>query len=173
MRRSPEWVAVGRVRKPFGLRGELSVEVFGDTPERFRPGSVVYLRDREGQRRALTVASLRVLPRKVLVAFEGFERIEDVEGWRGCLLEVRAEELPPLEEDRYYFFQLLDLLVLDHQGRPVGRVRDVREAGAQPLLVVRGQGREHLIPFVADAVAAVDLEAGTLTLTDLEGLLEL
>ncbi|MBD3333977.1 MAG: 16S rRNA processing protein RimM [Candidatus Eisenbacteria bacterium] len=169
-----DWVAVGRVRKPFGLRGEVSVEIWGETDERFQPGAVLHLRDSGGRRRRLVVSRLRVMTNKAVVAFEGIAAPEAVEDWRHALLEVPAGELPALEPDRYYYFQLAGLDVVDAAGEPVGRVADVVEAPGQTLLVVEDRkGRERIVPFVGELVAEVDLDAGRLRLAAVEGLLDL
>lgn len=169
MNTAPVWVAVGSVRKPFGLKGEVSVEVFGETADRFRPGREVWLNLR-GTRRRLVAAGLRVLPDKTLVSFEGVTR-NDVETWRGAVFEVSADSLPEIDGG-YYYYELLGLEVLDARGGRVGIVSDVREVPSGTLLTVRGEGREHLIPY-AEALVDVDLEKRVLKLADVEGLLEL
>lgn len=172
MRREPTWVAVGKIRKPFGLKGEISVEVFGDTADRFRPGQTLHLSLPQG-RKPLTVANLRVLPGKTLVSFEGVERVDDVEEWRGRLFEVPTPDLPDPEPGDYYYYQLMDLEVRDARGRRLGTVRDVQPNASKALLTVQGEGRQHLIPFVGAIIDDVDLEAGIITLADVEGLLDL
>jgi 16S rRNA processing protein RimM len=172
MRPEPTWIAVGKIRKPFGLKGEISVEVFGDTADRFRPGQTLHLLLPQGRQR-LTVANLRILPGKTLVSFQGIEGLDDVEGWRGRLFEVPAPELPDPEPGDYYYYQLMDLEVRDAEGRRLGTVRDIRSNASRALLTVEGEGRQHLIPFVGAIIDDVDLEAGVITLADVEGLLDL
>lgn len=167
----PTWVAVGKIRKPFGLRGEVSVEVFGDTADRFLPGKILHLVLPQGKR-LLVVEDLRVLPGKTLVSFHGIGRA-DVEAWRGRVFEVPASDLPDPEPGDYYYYQLMDLDVVDAGGKRVGKVRDVQPGASSALLTVKGEGREHLIPFVESMIQNVDLDAGVITLADVKGLLDL
>lgn len=173
MQKDSSWVAVGRIRKPFGLKGEVAVEALGETVEHLQPGQELFLRQHNGERLRLVVAGLKILTRKIVLSFEGIENVDDVEKWRGCPLEMSPAELPELEPDQFYFYQLLGLDVTDASGRPVGIVKDVMEGPAQPLLVIKSAGKEILIPFVGDFIQQVDLEDGVIHLGDVQGLLEL
>ena len=169
--RADRWVDVGRIGKPHGLKGEVVVHYFGDAPDRFAAGSEVSL-FQKGQRRTLTVATTRPMPKKFVVRFEGFARIEDIESLRGGLLQVKAGDLPALEADSNYHFELIGLAVLDVGGTCLGRLEEILSTGGNDVYIVRGDGREYLIPAIQDAILSVDIEAGTMTLKDLKGLIE-
>ena len=164
------WIDVGAVGKPHGLRGEVVVHCFGDTPARFVVGAEVSLLLR-GTRRTVVVAQTRPMPKKFVVRFEGCERIEDIEAWRGGRLQVRAGDLPPLEEDVNYHFELIGLEVISAGGERLGRLEEILATGGNDVYVVRGGGREYLIPAIRDAIDRVDLEAGEMILKDMEGLI--
>jgi 16S rRNA processing protein RimM len=172
MHHGSSWVAVGKIRKPFGLKGEVAVEPLGGTVERLKAGREVYLLKRDGERRRLIVAGVRILTKKVVLSFEGIDTVDGVEGWQGCRLEMPEAELPGLDPDQYYFFQLLGLEVVTAAGRTAGRVKDIQEGPAQPLLVVTVDGEERLIPFAGALIQKVDLTQGRIHLADVEGLLE-
>ena len=169
--RPDRWVDVGRIGKPHGLKGEVVVHYFGDAPDRFAPGSEVEL-IQKGQRRTLTVATTRPMPKKFVVKFEGHTRIEDVEPLRGALLQVQAGDLPALAPDSNYHFELFGLAVVGAEGQCLGKLEEILSTGGNDVYIVRGGGREYLIPAIQDAIASVDLEAGILTLKDLKGLIE-
>ncbi len=164
------WIDVGAVGKPHGLKGEVVVHCFGDTPVRFAVGAEVSLLLR-GTRRTVVVAQTRPMPKKFVVRFEGCERIEDIEAWRGGRLQVRAGDLPPLEEDANYHFELIGLEVILAGGERLGRLEEILATGGNDVYVVRGGGREYLIPAIRDAIDKVDLEAGEMILKDMEGLI--
>lgn len=166
-----QWVAVGKLGRTFGLRGEIVVHYYGDTAERFTPGARLFLATSTG-RRELVVASARRVSKRLAVSFAGCERIEDVQDWVGAGLEVPAADLPPLEEGRYYHHQLIGLRVFAADGRCLGAVAEILATPGNDVYCVRGGQREILVPAVDDAIAAIDLEAGTLTLRDLAGLIE-
>jgi 16S rRNA processing protein RimM len=104
------------------------------------------------------------------VVFEGVASRTEAEALSGTTLRVGADRLPPLPEDTYYTFQLEGLTVRTTDGEVLGRIDDVLETGANPVLVVRGAGGETLIPSVGQVVREVDLEAGTMTVELIPGL---
>lgn len=164
-------VVVGRIGKPHGIRGEVSVELRTDEPERrFAPGAGVVV---EATGRRLVVTGHRWHQGRLLVRFEGIDDRTAAEAARGWMLtaEVDPEELPE-EEDSYYDRQLVGLRVLAADGRQVGEVAFVVHLPAQDLLEVRTGTGTRLVPFVAALVPRVDLGAGTVTLAEVPGLLE-
>jgi 16S rRNA processing protein RimM len=165
------WIDVGAIGKPHGLKGEVVVHYTGDTPARFEAGARVSL-FLHGERQTLVVAQTRPMPKKFVVRFEGCARIEDVEPWRGGRLQVLAGELPVLEAGSNYHFELIGLEVMDAGGRRLGRLSEILSTGSNDVYIVRGTDREYLIPAIRDAIEAVDLEAGTMILKDLKGMIE-
>ena len=164
-------VVVGRIGKPHGIRGEVSVELRTDEPElRFAPGAVLVV---EGTGRTLAVAGHRWHQGRLLVRFEGVDDRTAAEAVRGWMLTAQVDpgELPE-EQDSYYDRQLVGLRVLGADGRQVGEVAFVVHLPAQDLLEVRTEGGTRLVPFVTALVPDVDLAAGTVTLAEVPGLLE-
>jgi 16S rRNA processing protein RimM len=172
----PHTLAVGRIVRPHGIRGELVVEVLTDSPElRFAPGSVLGVQ-RRGVVRAqnLTVTAARQHAGRLLVRAEGVDGREAAEDLRGVLLTVRSDVLEPSEDpDEFHDHELTGLRVVQVSGAEVGTVREVLHTPAGELLAVRtADGREVLVPFVADIVPEVDLVAGRLVVDPPEGLLD-
>lgn len=162
-------VVVGRIGRAHGIKGELTVEVRTDEPERrFAPGSSFVCGTR-----TLVVASSRQHSGRLLLRVEGVGDRTAAEALQGSLLEVDVDpSVVPDEDDAYYDHQLEGLSVLDHDGSPVGVVAEVLHLPQQDLLLVRVDEREVMVPFVAALVPTVDLDAGTLTLADVPGLLD-
>jgi len=169
----PEWIEVGRVRRPHGVRGELRVVADSDNPERFAVGSVVHSRPgRTGlagagcdERTRLTIDTVRGGDKLPIVAFREIRTREEAEALRGYVLEVQAIDLPPLDEDEFYPFDLVDLAVEDPQGVRLGRVMRVLDSPAHGLLEVALEaGGRVLVPFVSAAVPNVFLDRGYLVL---------
>jgi 16S rRNA processing protein RimM len=88
---------------------------------------------------------------------------------RGSWLYVSKDVLPELPEGSFYRFQLLGLAVRTEEGKALGRVEDILEAGPHDVCVVRGEDGEVLIPAV-DALVRVDLERGEMVVRSLPGL---
>jgi len=167
----PEWVQVGRISRAHGVQGEVRVVPDSDNPERFLPGSIVHARPqrmgvagpRVPEQVLLTVETVRGDGDFPIVAFKEVADRDAAEALRGYLLEVRSSQLPELEDDEFYPFDLDGLEVRVPQGAVVGRVVDVVESPAHAILVVSlDAGGEAMVPFVQAAVPSVALSEGFL-----------
>jgi 16S rRNA processing protein RimM len=176
-----EQVTVGRIGRPHGVRGEVSVEVRTDEPDRrFHEGARLAVRaPRAGAPvpDPLTVTGTRWHQGRLLVTFAETRDRTAAEALRDCLLLVDVDpDVRPDDPEEFYDHQLVGLAVRarDEAGvRPVGSVTEVLHSGAQDLLVVRrDDGREVMVPFVAALVTEVDVTAGHLVVDDRPGLLE-
>ena len=160
------YVAVGRVLRPWGLRGHVKVESLTDFPERFAPGARLWLDGRERR-----VEHARSQTGYLYVKLSGIDDVGAAEPYRDHLLEVPEAGLPPLDEDEFYHHQLIDLRVLTTDGDELGRVVEVLATGGNAVLVVRGEQGEVLLPFIEDVIKSVDLGAGQVTVELIEGLM--
>ena len=170
----PSLIVVGRIGRPQGIKGEVTVEVRTDDPDdRFADGSV--LQTDPSSRGPLTVESARQQGKYLVVAFLGVPDRNTAELLRDTLLLLPIADLPPLaDDDEYYDSQLISLSAQLVDGSAVGEVVDVLHLpGGDVLVVRRPTGTETLIPFVRAIVPTVDLAARTLVVTPPPGLLEL
>ena len=170
---APDTVVVGRIGRPHGVRGEVTVEVRTDDPDlRFVPGAVL-LTD-PADRGPLTLTGRRWHREVLLLSIEGVESREQAEELRNTELLVEVADLPELEDpDDFYDHQLVGLAVRLTDDTTIGEVVAVRHEGADLLVVRRTEGGELLVPFVAAIVPTVDLAAGEVVVDPPEGLLEL
>jgi 16S rRNA processing protein RimM len=167
----PETVAVGRVLRSHGLKGDVVVEVLSDVPGRYEKGSRV-----QGVRAgrpplSLVVAASRPQKGGAVVRFEGYDDRDRAEELRGLDLEVPRSEVPKAPEGTYYQFELLGCLCFN-EGEALGRVVEVTENGGGVMLMVEGEGRQVPVPFVREFLREVDVEAGRIDLALPPGLLE-
>ena len=175
---SLDTVVVGRIGRPHGVRGEVTVEVRTDDPDlRFTPGAV--LRTDPADRGPLTITGVHWHSGTLLLRLEGVDSREAAEAVRNTELLVDVADLPEIEDpDSYYDHQLVGLTARMPDGSVLGEITVVRHE-AQDLLVVRrreGGGApagEVLIPFVSAIVPTVDLDGGFVVVDPPEGLLEL
>ncbi|HEY8487813.1 MAG TPA: ribosome maturation factor RimM [Thermaerobacter sp.] len=167
-------MTLAAILAPWGIRGEVKVDLLSDDPQRLRPGLEVLVAPPDGApARPDRVEWARPHGRFWRVKLAGCPDRTAAEALRGGALQVPEDRVPPLPPGQYYVFQLVGLEVFDAQGQPVGRVRDVLRYPANDVIVVEGAGgREFLIPAIRQAVAAIDLEGGRLLLGDLPGLLD-
>ena len=167
-------LVVGRVGKPHGVRGEVTVDVRTDDPDtRFAPGSS--LRTDPADRGPLTVADVHPRSGGIVVYFEDVDSREGAEALRGTLLVVDSDDLPELADpDEFYDHQLVGLRAELPDGAELGTVEDVLHAPAEDLLAITGpDGAELLVPFVSAIVPTVDLRGGRVVVDPPEGLLDL
>jgi 16S rRNA processing protein RimM len=175
---STDTVVVGRIGRPHGVRGLVTVEVRTDDPDlRFVPGAVLVTDPPE--RGPLTVVDKKWHSGTLLLLLAGadgavYGNREDVDTLRNTRLLVPVSDLPELDDpDSYYDHELVGLAAQLPDGSPLGEVTSVRHEGAELLVVRRTDGGEVLVPFVAAIVPSVDVAAGHLVVDPPEGLLEL
>jgi 16S rRNA processing protein RimM len=168
-------VVVGRIGKPHGIRGEVTVEVRTDEPERrYATGTTIRVERPRGSAAPwpeLTVAGTRWHRSTLLVRFAELSDRAAAEAARGLLLHatVDADESPD-DPEEFYDHQLVGLAVEDLEGGPLGEVTAVLH-GAQDLLQIRTRdGRDALVPFVAALVPEVDVPGGRVVVADRPGL---
>ncbi len=168
--RVPIRVVVGRIGRAHGIRGEVSIDVRTDEPDRrFARSSRLLAGDR-----TLTVAKTRWHAGRLLVAFAEVPDRTAAEALRGTVLEADVDpDEVPTDEDEFYDRQLIGLEVRSTADTVVGTITAVAHHGEQDTLILQSaSGAEILIPFVTEIVPTVDLDRGVVFVADLPGLLE-
>ncbi|HEX2895312.1 MAG TPA: ribosome maturation factor RimM [Marmoricola sp.] len=170
-----DYLVVGRIGKPHGLRGEVSVEPRTDEPERrFAIGARLGAeRRRPGSHEAaaFTVAGSRWHSGRLLVTFEEISDRDAAEAARGTLLVVPVDpDESPEDPEEFYDHQLVGLSVVLTTGESVGELTEIVHGTAQDLLVVAHDDREVLVPFVAELVPEVDVAGRRIVVDDRPGL---
>jgi 16S rRNA processing protein RimM len=173
-------VVVGRIGKPHGIKGEVSVQLRTDEPDRrFAAGTVLRTQSPQGgapgpERPArLTVHTARWHQSRLLVSFTEVGDRDVAEAVRGLLLAVEVDpEESPEDPEEFYDHQLVGLHVVTTDGEAVGELAEVVHGPAQDLLSVRAEdGREVLVPFVSELVPEVDVAGGRVVVRDRPGLI--
>ena len=166
-------VVVGRLARPHGLRGEMSVEVLTDFPERFVPGLAVVAAGPSGdRRRELVVASVRPAGERLLVSFEGVSSRTEADGLRGLDIAVPKGSEVPRPEGFVYHFDVEGCRAVDRSGRELGVVAALEEVGGRSLLTLRTPAGERDVPFVEPIVVSVDVARKLVVLDPPAGLLD-
>ncbi|HET7616098.1 MAG TPA: ribosome maturation factor RimM [Bacillales bacterium] len=168
------WFDVGKITKPHGLKGEVRVIGTTDFPdERFAPGNTLYLDFGKGKDpMPLVIAARRQNKQFELLRFEGYDNINDVEPWKGALLKVPEDQLGSLDEDEFYYHEIIGCLVVTEEGEELGKIKEILATGANDVWVVKGKGKELLIPYIDEVVKEIDVEAKRVKIHVMEGLFE-
>ncbi len=151
---------MGRIAAPFGIKGWIKVQPYSEDPGTLM--DFVSWRVGRGEQQAHYTVDIVQNHGKALVAkLAGIDDRDAADALRGQEISVAKRDLPPPEENEFYWSDLIGLTVVNREGAELGKVDSLMEGGANDLLVVKG-AREHLIPFVAAFVGKVDLAGGTI-----------
>lgn len=164
----PRFLAVARIARPWGVRGEMKLEILTDFPERLPRLKRVYIGEEaipyEGVR-------FRYYKGMVLMQLPGCETREAAEALRGRLVLIDREEAVPLPPGEYYEHEILDMEVYTTEGVYLGRVKEILYTRANDVYVVRGPFGEVLIPAIRDVVREIDVPANRMVIWPMPGLL--
>lgn len=167
---SADYLVVGEVLRPHGVRGELRMRVMTNYPQRLGELDKLYFGPEHTSHRLLGVRPHRGA---LLLRLDGIADREAAEHFREMLVYVHISEAVPLEDGEYYLFQLVGLEVVTDDGRVLGNLVDVIETGANDVYVVRGpDDAEILLPAIPQVIVNVDVPGGRMIVHLLEGLVE-
>lgn len=167
-------VAVARVVKTRGLRGELVADLLTDFPQRFDSLRSVIAVAPDGRHRSLQIEAHWFHRDRIVFKFAGFDSIEAARSLIGSKLTVPLSERVKLPAGHFYDWELTGCNVENVAGEKLGRVRDVMRTGGVEVLVVEDRaGVELLIPMAQDICLEVDIDRKVIRVDPPEGLLEL
>ena len=162
---------VGVITTTHGVRGEVKVYPTTDEAERFLDLEYVLL-DTGRELRRLDIKNVRFFKNLAILKFDGIDNINDIEKYKGRDLWIPREEAQELDEDEYYIADLLGMKVLLEDGSEFGTLRDVMETGANDVYIVDSvKHGEVLLPAIKECILDVDIEANTMTVHLMKGLL--
>lgn len=158
-----------RVLKPWGLRGEVKLDVLADHPEKFLQLATLYV----GQTLVpCQVEHFRQHRRNLLIKLRGYDNPSQAETLRDHYLYVHPQDIPPLESNTFYHYQLIGLQVVTLEGEVLGALDEILQTGANDVYVVHGaRYGEILLPARREVIRQIDLERGVMTVQLLPGLL--
>ena len=166
----PRYLAVGRVLRPHGIRGELRVQVFTDFPEHLAEILHVYVGP---SYRRLAIERVRLHQERILLKLGGYGDRNAAETLRDQTVYIAIEDAVPLEEEEYYHFQVVGMQVVTEAGEALGEIVEVlAPPGANDVFVVHGPRGEILIPAIEDAVREIDFDAMRIVIIPMPGLLD-
>ena len=165
----PEYLVVGFVRRPHGVKGEMIMDIHTDFPERLQPGITVYV---GVDYQPAVIASRREHAKGLLIRFRGVKTPEEAGMYRNTWIYVPAADRPALPEGEYYHHQLIGLNVVTDDGRALGALVDILETGANDVYIVRdADGKETLLPAIPPVILDVQLADRQMCVHLLDGLI--
>jgi len=165
----PEYLEVGFVRRPHGVKGEVLMDIRTDFPERLKTGMTVFVGE---QYQPIVIASLRPHAKGLLIRFRGVKNPEEAGLYRNTSVFVPTVGLPDLPEGEYYHHQLLGLNVVTDDGRELGTLVDILETGANDVYTVQdSDGTEILLPAIPPVILDISLADRQMRVHLLDGLI--
>ena len=165
----PEYLVVGFLRRPHGVKGEMLMDVHTDFPERIKTGMTVFVGD---DYQPMVIASRRGHAKGMLIRFRGIKTPEDAGLYRNTWVYVPTADRPSLPEGEYYHHQLIGLNVVTDDDFELGILADIVETGANDVYVIRdADGKETLLPAIPLVILDVDLVARQMRVHLLDGLI--
>jgi 16S rRNA processing protein RimM len=162
----------GKITRPHGLKGEVVLIPFSRRSDSLPGISHIYVeRKNSREPEMMAVSAFRFQKGAAVVKLNGVDSIDDAEELRGAGVLVDTDELEGLEEDEYYWFELIGLQVYTEDGAFVGNVEDLIDRAEQSVLIVRNGETETLIPLAEPIIKEIDLESSKIVITPVDGLL--
>lgn len=168
----PKFLAVGKVLRSFGVRGEVEAKLLTDFPSRISSGLKLFLSSPMQETTSLTVQSIRLKKDRILIKFKGVDSRSQAEELTGKILQVPTEDALPLPEGNYWHYQIIGLEVLTVEGEVIGKVSDILQTGSNDVYVVSEGEKEVLVPATKEVIKEINLKAGKMVVKLIPGLLE-
>jgi 16S rRNA processing protein RimM len=173
MRDLEELIPVGKIIGTHGIKGQLKLHSYSGNAESLSAARSITLKSATGTLQEFTVSGFKANSGRFIISLKGFDDINLVQPLLGNEVCLKRGQLPGLEDDEYYWSDLIGLKVLTDDGIQLGTIRDIFETGSSDIYVVQGENREYLIPAIGDVVKEVDLPGGKIVITPMDGLLDL
>ena len=171
-----EFLNVGKIVNTQGIKGEVRVISQTDFPEkRYKKGNTLFLFQDGKDMIELTIKSHRKHKNFDIVSFENHPNINDVEKYRDGILKVRTSEVEELEENAFYYHEIIGCSVIDEEKNQIGVVKEILSPGANDVWVVKsnknGQ-KDILLPYIESVVLDVNIPEQVITVEIPEGLID-
>ena len=165
---------VGKIVNTHSLKGEVKVISSTDfEEERFKKGSKLLITRGNQLIREVIVESYRNHKNFLLVKFEGIDLVEEAEKLKNLQIKIDSDEVGELEENEFYFHEIIGCQVFDENDRNLGEIIDILTPGANDVWVIKGEkGKEILIPYIEDVVKQIDIINKKVNIEVMEGLID-
>ncbi len=175
--RRKDWIMeqllqVGILSSTHGVHGEMKIFPTTDDPGRYKKLKKVFLDTGAGMNE-LKIESVKFFKKFVIVKFEGYDSINDIEKYKGRSIFVSREDAVRLGRNEYFVADLIGMRVVDENGNELGELTDVMETGANDVYVIRlMNGGELLLPAIKQCILSVDVNEAVMKVHVLDGLMD-
>ena len=163
-------VIIGKIVGSHGLKGTSKIRSFAESLSLFEPGRTILVRDRSGQESQREIKWVNRHSGTPLLSLKGVNDRNQAEALIGSELCIRKQDLPVLEDDTYYWFDLIGMKVYTTEGKFLGKIEAIIETGSNDVYVVKDGKNEVLIPALESVVKNVELDEKCMQVKLPEGL---
>ena len=163
------YLEAGKIVNTHGLRGEVKIVPWTDSPETFEDIEYVYIKNKTGEMR-LDISGLKYQKNNIIVKFKQIDSIEEAEKFKNKTVYVEREMLGELPEGVYYIADLIGLSAVTPEGEEVGTLVDVFNTGSNDIYDIKREGKKNLLLPHIDDVITVELENERIVIRIPEGL---
>jgi 16S rRNA processing protein RimM len=161
---------IGKIVGVHGTRGTNKIRSYAESLSVFATGRCMQARTADGRAMRLEINWVKPHGRTPLVSFQGVSDRSQAEALIGAELFISRAELPVLDEDDYYWADLIGMAVYTTGDEYLGRLESIIETGSNDVYVVKDDRTEVLIPALASVVRSVDVKGRRMTVALPEGL---
>ena len=153
-----EHVLIGKIVGIHGLKGTNKLRSYAESLSVFSPGRSILVRDLRGREASYEIHWVKPHTGNPLVSFKGIANRDQAKTLIGAELFIPQSELPELDEDTYYWYDLIGIEVVTMTGESLGRIESIIETGSNDVYIVKSNEKEVLIPALESVVLEIDLE---------------
>lgn len=165
-----QYLEIGKITSPHGVKGEVKLEVYADSPEALKKVKTVYF-DKNGEKPVAVEAS-RVHKDRLLIKLRGVNSMDDGNALRGKVLYAHRDSIIK-DRNSVFIEDLKGLSVIDiDSGVSYGKITDVLFTGANDVYAISDGEKERLIPAIKDVVIETDVTNGIMKIRPLRGLFD-
>lgn len=171
MKARPEFISIGIIAKPHGVKGAIVVVPITDEIDQFETLQQISIQAREGERKNFSIEWVKVQSQKIILKLDEIKDRNQAFALKGLYIDKPFDASHRLPGDEYYIFDLIGLKVRTIENSLLGEVTDVLTLPANDVYVVRDGLKEYLIPAIKDVIKKIDLDEEYILIEPIDGLL--
>lgn len=166
-----EYIKIGIILKPHGVKGAVKVQPFSRDPLRFKQLQQAYLK-KDNTYDSYQVENVSFQKQNIILSLNMIDSFEKADQLRNQYLYLPVNEVAALPADHYYLFDLIDVAVYLTNQTYLGKIKDVLLLPANDVFVIERESQELLLPALKELIVELDLKAKKMIVKKMPGLTE-
>ena len=167
-----KYLEIGQIVNTFGIKGQVKIVPFTDDITRYDELKEIYV-EKKNELKLFQIEQVNYKKNMVILKLKGIETVEEAEKLRNCYLKIDRKDAKELPKDTYFIVDLLGLDVYTDEGKLLGKVDDIYNAGSSDIYVIKDElGKQILLPAIKDVLKEVDLENQKIIVHLIKGLVD-